>query len=88
MLTWVRMVLSVSADFLQAAHAAQNNQWRLQEAVPGLEVLGHMMMSRRDVDLLRRVAVLQEHVLEKQQEQEEMLVDQGHLTQWSLSSSY
>ena len=68
-LTSLKLVPLVSADFLQAAHAAQAHQWRLQEAVPGLEVLGHLMMSRRGVVLLLLVAVLQEHNVEKQTEQ-------------------
>ena len=70
-----------SADFLQAAHAAQADQRRLQEAVPGLEILEHMMMKRRGVDLLFQVAVLQELVLEKRMVLEELSEEQRHLTQ-------
>ena len=71
-LAWLRLVPLVSADFLQAAHAAPTHQWRLQDAVPGLEVRDHMMMSRRGVDLLFQVAVLQELGLEKQEVLAEM----------------
>ena len=42
----------LSGGFLQAARAAQTCQRQLQEAVSGLEVLGHLTMSRRDVVLL------------------------------------
>ena len=56
------------------SRAARTHQRRLQQAVPGLEVLGQLMISRRGVDLLRPAAALQEHDLEKQQEQEEVMV--------------
>ena len=81
----MRLVPLVSADSLQADHAAQNHQWKLQEAVPGLEVLGHMTTSRRDIDLLFQVAVLHELDLEKQKGLEELSEEQRHLTQWIAS---
>ena len=84
----MRLVPLVSADFLQAASAAQTHQRRLQEAVPGLEVLGRLMMSRRGVAHLLLAAVLQGHDLEKPQKQRELLAARRHMKQQYLSSSY
>ena len=56
--------------------------------VPGLEVLDHLMMSRRGVDLLLQVAVLQELGLEKQEVLEELEVEHWHMAKEILTSSY
>jgi hypothetical protein len=73
-------------QLLQAAHAARSCP-DLQTA-PGLEVVGHPTMRRRDVGIQVLAAVLREHALERPEVWEALLVAVEHLPLADVLPSY